>query len=346
MSEAFTTISAFLVSCVNAAPDRDAVASVRDWFAIRTHPGLVRQENQDRVIVARWSQRDEQCWAVAVADGIGSGKAGAEAAATALAAFIGALVDTGERSMDARLAKAGERANEVVYRRWRGKEGTTLSSVYVCNGRASLVNIGDSRIYGIDREGETQLLTRDDVLPTLPGNLLQFVGMGQDLVPHVSVVPSRVARVLLTSDGVHNYVNPLLPHLVRAASTDARLLVDRLTHLSVWCGGADNSTCALAAVAGRAFGSAQAETVLDVWTPGIHHRMSIGMESLRRAKSRRRDGASPPRAKPDSNPRVPAAGRESEPQRAARAPRPSVTMAFDDDQAPPPTPAVPERDKH
>lgn len=323
------TLSDFLESCVGAVPDRDAVAMVRDWFCIRTHPGMVRTENQDRVAVARWTQRGEPIWVVAVADGIASGKAGAEAASMGLATFISALYDMTGRSLEERLLRAGELANQAVYHRWRGKEGTTLSAVVVSSLGASLLNIGDSRIYGIKAEKEVRLLTKDDIHPSIPG-LLQFVGMGRDLVPHVFPVSAQFTHVLLTSDGVHNYVEPLLAGLVRTALPDARALVDRLTHLSVWCGGADNSTSALAAIAGPPAAD-QMDTGLDVWTPGIRHRMPGESTALRREKLRKRDSTSSSLSKRDGVLRNSVPGSDST---LPETPRPAVAMTFGDENEP------------
>lgn len=268
MVESLTRISAFLRACVSPAPDRDAVSSVQDWFALRSHPGLVRTQNEDRVALARWTERGEPCWIVGVADGIGSGKAGAEAASIALACLIAALIDS-TKELGQRLIQATERANRAVFERWRGREGTTLSAVMVRGQRAALVNVGDSRIYGIDRESKTTLLTQDDTMPTIPG-LLQFVGMGTDLAPHVHDVTPGLVGLLLTSDGAHHHVDALFPQLVRTAKGDMRAVVDRITHIATWCGGSDNATAAMVLLANKASPSPPGVD-LDLWTPGIHH---------------------------------------------------------------------------
>jgi len=326
MTEPLTRISAFLRACISPAPDRDAVASVHDWFALRSHPGLVRAENEDRVVVARWTERGEACWVIGVADGIGSGKAGAEAASIALAWFVAALIDS-RQELDLRLAKATELANRAVFERWRGKEGTTLSAVMVRGQRRRLVNVGDSRIYGIDREDQTVLLTQDDTMPTIPG-LLQFVGMGTDLAPHIHDVAPRFVRVLLTSDGAHNYVDALFTHLVRAAKGDMRMFIDRLTHLATWCGGGDNATTAIASLTVGALESAP-DVDMDVWTPGMHHTL-------------RDEPSSPPPREPRTEGRRPRREHLDPPRRDNHRPakvRPDealgeVSIQFSDDDPP------------
>jgi PPM family protein phosphatase len=314
------TVSAFLDNCLRAHPDRDPASTVGDWFSFRTHVGLARSENQDRVAVARWIQRGEVFWVVVVADGVGSGRAGGDAASAAVAQFVATLAETGGRSLEERLAHAAETANQSSYRRWRGREGTTLSAVLSSAGQAASLNIGDSRIYGIGAEGNCRLLTTDDTIAAVPG-LLQFVGMGQDLVPHTQRLSEDVARVLLTTDGVHAYVGPLLEHLVATAGANTRVLVDRLTHLSLWCGGGDNATTAVAALGGDAtLRSSQSIPALEVWTPGIRHHLSGRIRIRGRAggeqRGRRRkatDTRAVSRAAPST------AGRT----------RPSVTMTFE-----------------
>lgn len=294
MTDLKARISLFLRTCVSPMPDRDAVCNVAGWFALRSHPGLVRTENDDRVVVAKWGERGDPCWVVAIADGIGSGKVGAEAASMTLAATVAALFD-GPHGMEQRLAFAVELANRAVFERWRGKEGATLSAVVVRGQRPTLVNVGDSRIYGIDSDGNTVLLTRDDTLPTIPG-LLQFVGMGTDLVPHVHQVAPQFSRVLLTSDGAHNYVEPLFQHLVRAVKGDMRMFIDRVIHIATWCGGGDNATAALASLAGPGDES-MPSVIIDAWTPGTHHCLSD--ETLpQRANTSRHDARRPRREFP------------------------------------------------
>lgn len=135
------------------------------------------------------------------------------------------------------------------------------------------MNIGDSRIYGITAIGETELLTRDDVLPGHGGQLIQFVGMGRDLVPHTCAVPAQISRLLVTSDGIHGYAEPILSSLIKTNFAEPRMLVDRLTHFANWCGGADNATCLVAIIDGESKGFLTSESCMDLWTPGVRHSM-------------------------------------------------------------------------
>ncbi len=239
---------------------------------MRTHQGSVRSDNQDRVLMARWQDGGQTAWVLAVADGIGGGREGAAAAASALSVFIADLLELSDVSLPTQLERASLRANQTVYERWRGKEGSTLSAVGVRGEQRAWVNVGDSRIYGIDAHGDVSQLTQDDSLP-LGRGLVQFIGIGQGLVPHIGVISPTNQLALITTDGVHQYVDPLLPALARTARRNNSALVDRMVHLALWCGGEDNATTAIGVLDSSQDGS---QAACDVWTPGQRHRLVLG----------------------------------------------------------------------
>ncbi|AFL73514.1 PP2C family protein-serine/threonine phosphatase [Thiocystis violascens] len=239
---------------------------------MRTHQGSVRSDNQDRVLMARWQDGCQTAWVLAVADGIGGGKEGGAAAATALSAFTADVLELSEVSLPKQLERASLRANQTVYERWRGKEGSTLSAVGVRGEQRAWVNVGDSRIYGLNAHGDVSQLTVDDSLP-LGRGLVQFIGIGQGLVPHVGLISPTHHLALITTDGVHQYVDPLLSALVRTAQRNSSALVDRMVHLALWCGGEDNATTAVGLLDSSQEGS---QAACDVWTPGQHHRLVLG----------------------------------------------------------------------
>ena len=222
--------------------------------------------------MARWQDDGQTAWVLAVADGIGGGSEGGAAAATALSAFIADLLEFSDVSLPSHLERASRRANQTVHERWRGKEGSTLSAVGVRGEQRAWVNVGDSRIYGIDAQGGVSQLTQDDSLP-LGRGLVQFIGIGQGLVPHVGGVSPTHHLALITTDGVHQYVDPLLPALARTARRNYSALVDRMVHLALWCGGEDNGTTAIGVLDSSQDGS---QAACDIWTPGQHHRLVLG----------------------------------------------------------------------
>jgi serine/threonine protein phosphatase PrpC len=319
MSGPFAVVKEFLESCLAHAPERSADAAVPGWFAMRTHQGNVRSDNQDRVLMARWRDGGPTAWLLAVADGIGGGNEGAAAAVMALSAFTADMQELSDTSLSARLERAAVCASQTVYERWRGKEGSTLSAVLVRGEQRAWVNVGDSRIYGCDNQGNVALLTQDDSLP-LGRGLVQFMGLGKGLVPHVEAISETYHRILMTTDGVHQYVEPLLPSLARTAQHNDSTLVDRMIHLALWCGGEDNATIAVAVLDSPQEASL---TACDVWTPGRHHRLVLErVEATKATSSRRgaRKSTKPRSTTPKQGKSAATDHLKSEPSKAGNAP--------------------------
>ncbi|MBK8162010.1 MAG: hypothetical protein IPK65_02315 [Gammaproteobacteria bacterium] len=78
-------------------------------------------------------------------------------------------------------------------------------------------------------------------------SLLQFIGMGDDLEPHIGEIYGVSNDLfVLTTDGVH-YLAPTPGWMgqIVANAPDAGICAKRLVDLSKWCGGYDNSTVAV-----------------------------------------------------------------------------------------------------
>jgi len=73
--------------------------------------------------------------------------------------------------------------------------------------------------------------------------LLQFIGMGEGIQPHIDPLPRNNNIFIITSDGVH-YIEPKIFDSVIINSGNMRQMAERLSALSRWCGGQDNSTLA------------------------------------------------------------------------------------------------------
>lgn len=129
-----------------------------DWeSASATHPGRIRQNNEDSLLVR------EDLGLFAVADGMGGHAAGEVASRLAIDALVAC---SGPKPDAADLAHAFERANRAILERagedsaTRGM-GTTLSALAVDgSGHGLVAHIGDSRLYRC-RDGRTEQLTRD-----------------------------------------------------------------------------------------------------------------------------------------------------------------------------------------
>ena len=136
-------------------------------------PGMVRSQNQDAYQVA---QLDRNTLLAVVCDGMGGAKSGNIASSLAVDVFVEEIRGTWSSHMDQdrvemMLKNAAKLANFTVFDQSRQFEefdgmGTTLVAVLIRGKKATVVNVGDSRAYGIDRTGIRQI-TRDHSLVQL-----------------------------------------------------------------------------------------------------------------------------------------------------------------------------------
>lgn len=246
--------------------------------AVATDVGSVREDNQDRVALVRGRDRSGGCFIVAaLADGIGGMKQGAECAALTLGTFIDSVVADAQLSTEPGdwLASGAHRANRAVHAKLAGEGGSTLVAALLMNGRPPhWLSIGDSRAYQA-YNGKLHQLSLDDTIDGQLGksgggrrrDLLQFVGIGDVLEPHIEPIVSASGSMLLTSDGVHFIEADYLAKVVYYAP-DLGFCVRRLTELAKMLGGPDNATVAALSLDALAV---NAEThlhgVYEVWDP-------------------------------------------------------------------------------
>lgn len=205
---------------------------------------------------------------VAVADGMG-GHARGDIASLAAVRSLMHLLRAGvpedpEDALRRFVNHAHARLYEQAIARGVGKMGTTLTAVWILEGEASWVNVGDSRIY-LQRGEELEQISRDQTRgeiaardgrppPRDPGALVQgFVygsrGMGDDrslrLDPGkdtgcIPLLPGD--RLLLSSDGLHGVMDPgMLCGLLRAAGSAQAAAADLVKH-ALARGSDDNAT--------------------------------------------------------------------------------------------------------
>ena len=248
--------------------------------AVASDVGVAREENQDRVALVRAADRDGSPFIVAaLADGIGGMKQGAECAALAMATFFDCVVNEAQHSREPRewLQRGAQRANRAVHTHQGGDGGSTLAAILMAKGHRPLwLSVGDSRVYHA-ADGKFSQLSRDDTLegqlgkPIVGGRrseLLQFIGLGEGLEPHVEPIPwDLVGTLLLTTDGVHFVDAEHLGKVVQFAP-DIGQCARRLTETAKWLGGPDNASVAAIAVdALSAEPSAQLDWGFEVWDP-------------------------------------------------------------------------------
>ena len=229
--------------------------------ALSSEMGVVRSENQDRVAIARGNDFAGRSFIlVALSDGIGGMKNGAECAATALGAFFGAFSEEVQVEGEPTrwLSRATHKANLAVHAKFSGDGGATLVAVLIsAGGLVHWLSVGDSRVYHSLGTKLTQISVDDTIAGQLgkiidhglgQSNLLQFIGMGKQLEPHIAKLDTGMqGSVLLTSDGVH-FLNPEWLGQIVGHSPDPGMCVRRLAELAKWCGGPDNASVAMIAL--------------------------------------------------------------------------------------------------
>lgn len=239
---------------VASVPPARAINS-GEAFCLGTSLGSLRKKNEDRALVmfASYANALDRNFGLAVlADGMGGLPHGDEAAILGVSVFVARILRTPRLSIADRLVGAALAASDAIHVAYGGRAGATLSAVLL-NGTGQLtgINIGDSRIYGISSERDLVPLSKDDTLAGVLGHsnrkgpeqnhLVQYLGMGEGLEPHVINAPRPFDTILLTTDGVHGAAPDLLGTIVRG-SPNGPDLVRKLLALSDVVGGRDNST--------------------------------------------------------------------------------------------------------
>ena len=138
-----------------------------------TDPGMVRPQNQDAYQVV---QLDRNTLLAVVCDGMGGAKSGNVASSLSVEVFVEEVQRNYTPYMDQEktdqvMRNAAKLANFTVFDQSRQFEefdgmGTTLVAVLIRGKQATILNVGDSRAYKIDRGGIFQV-TRDHSLVQL-----------------------------------------------------------------------------------------------------------------------------------------------------------------------------------
>lgn len=255
-------------SGTNIVPDLPVV--------LTTDTGLIRQENQDRVAAIRVNSKNNSFFAIALVDGMGGMRDGSKCAALALSNFLNTLIKCRQLPPLERLETATYEANQAVYQFSRGCGGATLSALLVnpYSKTAYIVNVGDSRIYASVAEGSKYLVSRltvDDSLEEAVGGrgreLLQFIGMGDGIRPHVKEVPNNAERILVTSDGIH-FINQEVLTDIFLNAKEPTDVAEELTMLAKWRGAPDNASLAITNIPQLIESLVTSEeTGIEIWDP-------------------------------------------------------------------------------
>ena len=196
-----------------------------------TDPGCVRKQNQDAYQI---EQLDRNTMLCVVCDGMGGAKSGNIASRLASEVFAEEVKRSWKYGMeqdkvDQMLRSAVKLANFTVYdqavqfEEFEGM-GTTLVAALIRGKKATVVNVGDSRCYGIDRNGIHQItkdhslvqlmVDRGELTPemskTYPGKNLITRAIGTEPLVICDLFHEEVSKgdyLLLCSDGLSNMMD-------------------------------------------------------------------------------------------------------------------------------------------
>ena len=234
-----------------------------------TDPGCVRKQNQDAY---RIEQLDRDTLLCVVCDGMGGAKSGNVASSLAVEVFTEEIRRSWKRGMesdliDQMMRSAVKLANFTVFDQSAQFEefsgmGTTLVAVLIRGNKATLVNVGDSRIYGIDRSGIHQLtkdhslvqmmVDRGDLTPEVaksyPGKNLITRAIGTEPMVMCDIYHKEVNKgdyLLLCTDGLSNVMDDqeILFEVVHGVNKDR--CCQRLLDIAKNRGAPDNVTSVL-----------------------------------------------------------------------------------------------------
>lgn len=244
-----------------------------------SHTGRVRRVNEDACLagdaISRGSSDavepialNPEPWIVAVSDGIGGHRAGAEAShavakALAVCAPITPVAVRGALDRVSReLCERGKRDPECA------GMGATIAGIGNGPGGLFAFNVGDSRVYKYSRHRLIQVtrddseaeeliragfLKRDQVRPGNMHALTRAIGgraVAVEIRPHIHALSVATrARFLVCSDGVTDMLSHATLQEAIATESDPAAAVRALFDLAMEAGGADNITLAVFDVA-------------------------------------------------------------------------------------------------
>lgn len=196
-----------------------------------TDQGCVRKQNQDAYKI---EQLDRCSVLAVVCDGMGGAKSGNIASTLAVEVFQQEVKQSwkpnlSQDKIDQILRGAVKLANFTVFDQAQQFEefdgmGTTLVAVLIHGKKATVVNVGDSRAYGIDDSGIRQItkdhslvqmmVERGDLKPeqakTYPGKNFITRAIGTEAIVMCDIFHLDVAKgdfFLLCSDGLSNMMD-------------------------------------------------------------------------------------------------------------------------------------------
>ena len=239
--------------------------------------GLVRSQNQDNLFINgiyrydlkdssdfRYADISDNCGIYAVSDGMGGEKYGELAALIAVQRMSAINISDGSQSMVSYINECNSIICELMLER-NVRIGATFVGLCIFEGRADVVNIGDSRLY-IFRNGELTQLSRDhtsiqqmldlgviteEVAEKHPdrNKLTQHLGIlptEMIIEPHTDSIDIETGDIfLLCSDGLTEMLDTAEIKAILEASITIEKKAKSLFNAAMRYGGKDNTTLIL-----------------------------------------------------------------------------------------------------
>ena len=232
-----------------------------------TDPGCVRTQNQDAYMTEQLDRNTTLC---VVCDGMGGAKSGNVASLLAVDVFVEEIRRTWHSGMDPEeidrmLEGAVKLANYTVFDQAQQFEefygmGTTLVAALICGKTVTVVNVGDSRAYLVNKDGLRRITTdhslvqmmvqRGELTPerarTYPGKNYITRAIGTESVVLCDVFHLHVERgdsVLLCSDGLSNMMDDQEILFEVVHGVNKQYCCQRLLDIAKNRGAPDNVTC-------------------------------------------------------------------------------------------------------
>lgn len=232
--------------------------------------GLVRTENQDRVWTGVLGENEEAV-ALVVCDGMGGENAGSCASQMTID-LMRQRLESGFRPSNNRnfirnlLITSVTAANSLVYERANIEPdkhgmGTTCVAAIICDERAYIINVGDSRCYHIFDESIQQITKDHTVIRRLiergeiteeeskthprRNSITRAVGAAREITPDYFEIDLEQGHcLLLCSDGLHSYGDDAeIAGII--VNNPIQKCCDLLIDYALANGGRDNTTVAL-----------------------------------------------------------------------------------------------------
>lgn len=256
--------------------------SLKMKAAVMTHTGNVRTNNEDNFYLnkhirrhisrktasRRFSGRDEAVL-FAVADGMGGHTRGEVASLLAVQSLQNCPFAQVKTVAGACFLQANERICEEIENNGGSRMGSTLTALYIDEGKAMCCNIGDSRCYLLRGETLTQL-SRDDSkarrmveLGVLTPEQAARHPSRHELTQHLGIFPDEMVIqptftepvellpgdiFLLCSDGLTDGADDGAIAAVLAGTDPPKKKAKALVRLALRGGGRDNVTVLVAAI--------------------------------------------------------------------------------------------------